>query len=147
MPENFDVGKSLSHAWKTLEPIMEWTSTIVDKGYMISDFLINKRQKGVDAKYAFGKAESEAYKILEAEQSAHGKLAKRSDKKEEKKEDKEDHADWSDPREFVNWLKERDPEEVLKWAEDMSKTIADEAKKIRDENLKKGTPTKKDKSS
>jgi hypothetical protein len=139
VPENLDIGKSLNHAWKTLKPIMEWTSTVVDKGYMISDFLISKRQKGADAKYAFAKAEAEAYKILEAQhRDRHSKLERRSDKKEEEK--KEGHADYSDAKEFVEWMKEAKPEEVIKWAQDMTRTLAEEAKKVqaeREEETKK----------
>jgi hypothetical protein len=152
LPGDFDVGKSLNHAWKTLKPIMEWTSTIVDKGYMISDFLISKRQKGVDARYAFGKAEAEAYKILEAQQrDRHGKgsLERRSPGEEKEDKNKEAKA-WSDPKEFIDAVKNMEPEEAVKWTDDLAKAITEEFEKFQAESEKQEkeeTPTKKDKSS
>jgi hypothetical protein len=109
LPDGFDVGKALSHAWKTLKPILEWTSTIVDKGYMMSDFLISKRQKGVDARYKFGKAEAEAYKILEAQQrDRQGKGAV------EKRGFGGMSGTESDFREFIEWLVDEQQEERSK---------------------------------
>jgi hypothetical protein len=43
--EGLEVGKSVNVMWKTLKPIMEWSSTIIDKVYMMSDFLISGQQK------------------------------------------------------------------------------------------------------
>jgi hypothetical protein len=113
--EGLDVGKSVNAAWKTLKPIMEWSSTIIDKAYMMSDFSISGQQKRADAKYAFGKAETEAYTILEAqrkERASKGKVGKRSPGDDMEKEEGDFEIGSS-----LEWLENMTKEELEKYFE------------------------------
>jgi predicted metal-dependent hydrolase len=114
--EGLDVGKSVNVDWKTLKPIMEWSSTIIDKAYMMSDFWISKQQKKADAKYAFGKAETEAYKVLQAQKQrpSTGKVGKRSSGNDDVEENAGD---------FEEWLRNITKEELEEYFEEENKKL------------------------
>jgi hypothetical protein len=149
--EGLDVGKSVNVAWKTLKPIMEWSSTIIDKAYMMSDFLISGQQKRADAKHAFGKAETEAYKVLEAQQkerASKGKVGKRSPGNDDVDEKAGDFEVGS-----IEWLENITPEQLEKFFEEENKKLDKALEKVKNtwrgntkEAMEENTTTKKDKS-
>jgi hypothetical protein len=86
---------------------------------MMSDFLISGQQKRADAKHAFGKAETEAYKVLEAQQkerASKGKVGKRSPGNDDVDEKAGDFEVGS-----LEWLENITPEELEKFFEENKK--------------------------
>jgi hypothetical protein len=164
--EGLDVGKSLNAAWKTLKPIMEWSSTIIDKAYMMSDFSISGQQKKADVKYAFGKAETEAYKVLEQQQKERAskrKVGKRSPGNDDVEKEAGDDFEVGSS---LEWLESMTKEDLEEYFEEENKKLdkalvvvkniwRDKAKQVKEAELattsndkkEETTTTKKEKSS